>query len=50
MKNIEIILEALGEKIKDLETSCFLKDCEIERLKKAEVEKRPSTARAEETR
>lgn len=33
MKNIEIIFEALGEKIKSLETDCFLKDREIERLK-----------------
>jgi len=32
MKNIEIVLEALGEKIKNLETDCFLKDREIERL------------------
>lgn len=48
----EVIFEALTEKINRLEMDCFMKDREIERLKLAqsEVEKRPSTKRAEETR
>lgn len=30
---MEIIFEALTDRINKLETDCFIKDCEIERLK-----------------
>lgn len=34
MKNLDKVLEVLGEKIKDLELTIFCKDREIESLKK----------------
>ena len=50
MKGIEKILEALAEKIVSLETTIYFKDLEIENLKKGQVEQRPATKKAEETR
>jgi len=38
MENIEKVLEVLGEKIKSLETDNYVKDIQIEHLKK-EVER-----------
>lgn len=51
----DVIIEALTERVNRLEMDCFMKDREIERLKlelseRSEIEKRPSTKKAEEIR
>lgn len=44
MKNIETILDALAERIKDLEFSLYCKECRIEELKKQLSEKEGETS------
>ena len=47
MNNIDVILDALTEKIKALELELSLKDYKIKRYEDQEVEKRPSVIIAE---
>lgn len=44
MKNIDVILDALAERIKDLEFSLYCKECRIEELKKQLAEKEGETS------